>query len=386
MMLQKFSRCCDCWWRCWFPFSLDVFACGCSWTTPTSATVLSRSVECQNDATKKLNVRSPTRRWVTCTTPCTARRKTNKGSSTAMSVNWKPWKAMPKWWRIQARLTSKMPKGFVQISRRSNSIWRGCIFYLSKAKTMSCRILWIGPTATNNMNEWYHHELEFHSEVYAIRQATRFHLFNGCGLLMRARPIVMHRCSTCVDRRIRENPELDHYQQCYRWWPLRFLTEPPPSFSVSTFAKYNFSYTCLADWNFPAIQCNACQVDWNFPTWWVQFFIQQVDWNFPTWRTQCAEAGWNFPAKWSNGCWRNNSQFLAKTVFPNVNLTPCWHACKDCTHNREAFLPRSVHYTLQCPMLLGSNCPKRALELRPCENRCLDLACRPLETPKDHLT
>ena len=68
----------------------------------------------------------------------------------------------------------------------------------------------------NNINEWYHHELEFHSEVYAIRQATRFHLFNGCGLLMRARPIVMHRCSTCVDRRIRENPELDHYQQCYR--------------------------------------------------------------------------------------------------------------------------------------------------------------------------
>ena len=28
------------------------------------------------------------------------------------------------------------------------------------------------------MNEWYRHELEFHSEFYANRQATRFHLFN----------------------------------------------------------------------------------------------------------------------------------------------------------------------------------------------------------------
>ena len=66
----------------------------------------------------------------------------------------------------------------------------------------------------NNMNEWYHHELEFHSEVYAIRQATRFHLFSNCELLVRAS--VMHRCSTCADRRIRENSELDHCQQGYR--------------------------------------------------------------------------------------------------------------------------------------------------------------------------
>ena len=34
--------------------------------------------------------------------------------------------------------------------------------------------------ANNNMNAWYHHELEFDSEVYAIRQATKFYLFNDC--------------------------------------------------------------------------------------------------------------------------------------------------------------------------------------------------------------
>eukprot|EP00435_Cladocopium_sp_Y103_P037857 s79_g10.t1 len=68
-----------------------------------------------------------------------------------------------------------------------------------------------------NVKDYYAHEIEFHKEIYALRSsAQRYHLFDDCEVLMRARTVSVQRCETCVERRAAENSELDIYQQGYR--------------------------------------------------------------------------------------------------------------------------------------------------------------------------
>ena len=228
-MFQKFSSCFNFWWRCWFPFSVDVFACGCSWTTPTSSTVLSCCVECQNDTTKKLNVRSPTRRWVTCTTPCTFEKEDKQRVIKSYERELETLNSYVPMMKDTSetdkqdaeRFRADLKKVKLELEENELSLLESkeqCDFDLEREIHELQDSLDQAQAGNNNINEWYHHELEFHSEVYTIRQATRFHPFNECELLMRARPIVTHRCSSCVDRRIGENFELDQYQQGYRWW------------------------------------------------------------------------------------------------------------------------------------------------------------------------
>ena len=45
------------------------------------------------------------------------------------------------------------------------------------------------------------------------QKATRFHLYEDCDTLMKARPVAMHVCKECEDRRAQDNKELDQYQQ-----------------------------------------------------------------------------------------------------------------------------------------------------------------------------
>jgi hypothetical protein len=70
--------------------------------------------------------------------------------------------------------------------------------------------------ANANMHEFQHFELEFRKEVYAPNKATRFHLYDDCEVLMRARPVTMHVCKECEDRSERENAEMDNYQHGWR--------------------------------------------------------------------------------------------------------------------------------------------------------------------------
>ena len=67
--------------------------------------------------------------------------------------------------------------------------------------------------AAVNMAEFHNFELEFRKEVYALQKATRFHLYEDCDTLMQARPVAMHVCKECEDRRAQDNKELDQYQQ-----------------------------------------------------------------------------------------------------------------------------------------------------------------------------
>ena len=63
--------------------------------------------------------------------------------------------------------------------------------------------------ANANMKEFHHHEIEFRKEVYAIRQATRFHLYDDCNILMQAKPTTMTVCNQCEERRKHETADLD---------------------------------------------------------------------------------------------------------------------------------------------------------------------------------
>ena len=106
--------------------------------------------------------------------------------------------------------------------------------------------------ANTNINEWYHHELEFHSEVYTIRQDTRFHPFNECELLMCARPIATWIAESVKTLSwIKTNKDTGDGRQV--------LKCTASGFQCLRFAKYSFSYTCWAVWNFLPIQYNAMQ-------------------------------------------------------------------------------------------------------------------------------
>ena len=63
--------------------------------------------------------------------------------------------------------------------------------------------------ANANIKEFHHHEIEFRKEVYAIRQATRFHLYDDCNILMQAKPTTMTVCNQCEERRKHETADLD---------------------------------------------------------------------------------------------------------------------------------------------------------------------------------
>ena len=70
--------------------------------------------------------------------------------------------------------------------------------------------------ANVNMREFHNFQIEFRKQIYALQRAPRFHLCEDCEILMRARPVTMHVCKECEDRRARDNAELEDYQNGWR--------------------------------------------------------------------------------------------------------------------------------------------------------------------------
>ena len=70
--------------------------------------------------------------------------------------------------------------------------------------------------ANVNMREFHNFQIEFRKQIYALQRAPRFHLCEDCEILMRARPVAMRACKECEDRRVRENAEMEDYQNGWR--------------------------------------------------------------------------------------------------------------------------------------------------------------------------
>ena len=87
----------------------------------------------------------------------------------------------------------------------------------------------------------------------------------------------------------------------------RFLSAPPLVFGLE-FSPHTIQCNAIcARWTgiFPPDECTSPYMPGR-----LEFsYLMMADWNFPAY-------------KWSNGCWPQQCQFLAKTTSPNVNVTP----------------------------------------------------------------